>query len=245
MLERAFIASLALGLLATSSLVGQQAKPPSGQAAGVLQIYEHMTQVGTVAARTFRDSAGRVAKVIYYTSSGVREPSQERDLRPQLTDVYSYDAKGQLSTTERVNHDGTLLSVRHDEYGSGGQRIRTWSTNGDGIETLETRYNPTGSSTITELHFDTTGQYVVGIRGVIPPDADLPHGWGEPVNGLACGIVLTREHGPLDDIQLSLNIQSNQPWPKLASGSLPDTHMVLQRGPSGDCDSRVGGASPD
>jgi hypothetical protein len=77
------LASLAFCLTAPN-VGGQQAKPPSGQGTGELKIYDIMTGNGTVASRTFRDSLGRVSKLIYYSAWGsttVRGPFREQDLR--------------------------------------------------------------------------------------------------------------------------------------------------------------------
>jgi hypothetical protein len=115
-------------------------------------------------------------------------------------------------------------------------------TNGDGIKTVDSRYGP-ARGRITELHYDTTGQFVVAIRGVIPSDVDLPHGWGDPINGLACGIVLTRERGRLGDIKVSLNLKSSRAMANHCAWFTPEcAHGIAKL--TRDPDSRGGGASP-
>src|SRR5262249_758721 len=49
-------------------------------------------------------------------------------------------------------------------------------------------------------------------RGMIPEDMDLPFGWGEPEDGLACGITLSKAKSNIDDsptLALYVNVKNS------------------------------------
>jgi hypothetical protein len=58
------------------------------------------------------------------------------------------------------------------------------------------------------LHFDSDGDKVIAIQGDTPTDVDLTHGWGEEVNGFACGIAANREKGLQEDLNISVTIKN-------------------------------------
>jgi hypothetical protein len=109
------IAAALLGIVAGCRAPG--GAPASRVAAerdeGVLQIYEMMTQNGTVASRTVRDSAGRVVRVVYYgvhaRTPSPRGPFAERDLYPLATEIRAYDAAGRLVLEESIDGSGRLV----------------------------------------------------------------------------------------------------------------------------------------
>jgi hypothetical protein len=223
-----FAALTTLCIVLCAPVAARSATPSSAEDAGELQIYPMMTQVGTVASRTFRDSDGRVSRIIYYSASGsgahsVAGPFAERDLKPQSMQQMHYDSAGRLWKTESFNSDHQLVSVRQIEYRADGQKSRSWQTDATGIRTSETRWDAAGR--YTNLAFDPTGSRVVTMGGAFPGDIDLPHGWGEAAAGLACGITLSRERGKTADIDVFVNIRVFPPTTDAALTSLPDVQL--------------------
>ncbi len=191
-------------LLLSVTLCAQVAEPK-----GELTLYNRATQIGTVANRQFKDDKGRIVKVIYYTGGGSFEgPYREELLREQSIHLYTYDDHNcrvkcesyepgmKLRSTEEVRcFEGTgtpsLTTVRDVRY----------------IKQTETRHTISGS-TQTTLYFDRDGDKVVAINGELPTDADLAHGWGQMLNGLACGIAANREKGRQEDLQVHVTIKN-------------------------------------
>src|SRR5262245_39129790 len=192
-------------LLLLSVTVCAQVTEPKGE----LTLYTRATQIGTVANRQFKDDKGRIVKVIYYTGGGSFEgPYREELLREQSIILYTYDDHNcrvkcesyepgmKLSRTEEVRcFEGTgtpsLTTVRDVRY----------------IKQSETRHTISGG-TQTTLYFDSDGDKVVAINGELPTDADLAHGWGQMLNGLACGIAANREKGRQADLQVHVTIKN-------------------------------------
>lgn len=216
-------------------IAGSQAMSASADApdAGDLKIYDFVTQIGTVASRTFRDSAGRVSRIIYYTSHKLTanklDALQQADLRPQSMELYYYNDNGQRRKLEKFDGNQKLTYIVWFEYGPDGTLVRQWQTSPEGIKSSETRF--ASGRKATEVEFDATGKHVVTMRGVVQPDIDLPHGWGDAVNGAACGIALTRERGRLDEIQVRLNLRTVPVSPPFQMGvvnAVPDARMLLR-----------------
>jgi len=192
-------------LLLLSVTVCAQVAEPKGE----LTLYNRATQIGTVANRQFKDDKGRIVKVIYYTGGGSFEgPYREELLREQSILLYTYD-----------DHN---CRVRCETYEPGmklrgTEEVRCFEGNGTpslttvrdvrGIKQIETRHTTSGS-TQTTLYFDNDGDKVVAINGELPTDADLAHGWGQMLNGLACGIAANREKGRQEDLQVHVTIKN-------------------------------------
>lgn len=58
---------------------------------GELHLYSHSTQIGIVANREFKDTKGRVVKVIYYGSSESNGPFHEELLMERSIHTYQFD----------------------------------------------------------------------------------------------------------------------------------------------------------
>jgi hypothetical protein len=174
---------------------------------GELHLYSHSTQIGVVANREFKDTKGRVVKVIYYTggTSEFNGPFREELLQEHSIHTFQFDdndcsiksesfAPGMKpsGSSETICFEGTseakLITIR----------------NARGIKTVEIRkiLKDDHSRTKSTLFFDATGEKVVALDGDIPTDVDLLHGWGEPLNGLALGIAANREKGRLEELQV-------------------------------------------
>jgi len=185
------------------------AEMPSAAAGetGELSNYGYPTQIGTVACRTIRDRTGRVAREVYYTgnlSSGAITPEQE--LHVQSIRVYYYDAKGRVDHVAHWERRKPKPRVEHNSYDAAGELTRKWYVDPDGVKRYEMRFR--NHSTIAELYFDETGAYLTSLRGHLVSDLDLPHGWGEISQGVACGITLTTERGRFDKIGVWVNIKN-------------------------------------
>jgi len=107
----------------------------------------------------------------------------------QSVDVYFYDSDGRVDRVEGRDANARAPRVRLHEYLASGELARLKYVEVDGVRCYEQRQK--GTTTLTDLYFDQTGTYLTGIRGQIPEDADLPHGWGEVGDGLAYGIALS------------------------------------------------------
>jgi hypothetical protein len=164
-----------------------------------LRIYERFTQVGTVARRTFTSPDGLVRKVIYYNLKefGHQPPWTESMLIESEIILNSYDDRGRLVRAEhydgrmRLRHFWTI--TRRDNNRS---HINHSAT---GNRRYEIRYIDNRS--ISHLYYDSTGKYLIGIKGSVLPDAELPFGWGPPMKGASIGIVIAE--ASTDDDMLS------------------------------------------
>src|SRR5215470_16775501 len=77
------------------------------------------------------------------------------------------------------------------------------------IREYEIRY--LANRSISHLYYDKSGNALRAIRGRIPEDMDLPFGWGEPEDGLACGITLSKAKSSIDDsltLALFVNVKN-------------------------------------
>jgi hypothetical protein len=194
---------------------------------GELQIYSHSTSIGTIACRTFRDETGRVAKEIYYTSTrGLRShPPTEAELKVQSVYRYTYNQDGLRVKRDIRDPDNTIRTIIHSEYNSARKLVREWSEDGDGVRRWERHLHDDGQQ--SELKYDDLGKRVVTIRGQVRKDIDLPDGWGGSTNGFACGIVLSKTNGALNEIELWVNIK-NIGESTVFIQSLPGTVMMLR-----------------
>jgi hypothetical protein len=192
-------------LLLLSVTARSQVAEPKGE----LRLYSRATQIGTVASREFKDAKGRIVKVIYYTGGGSLEgPYREELLREQSIRSYTYDDHNCRIWSESYE-PGMKLSRTEEVRCFGGTATPGLTTVRDarGIKQAETRHRTTGS-TQTTLYFDKDGDKVVAINGELPTDTDLAHGWGQMLNGLACGIAANREKGRQEDLQVQVTIKN-------------------------------------
>lgn len=202
----AVLLTLALAVQASTAQTTRPSDLPSAAAGETedLQLYAMPTQIGTVARRTIRDGSGRVAREVFYSSNSfARVPQTGQGLVVQSIRVYYYDGAGRV---DRVEHWGQDLRVEHNAYSPSGELVRKWFVDADGVRRYEMRFK--GSTTMTRLYFDDTGTYLRSVRGQLVGDVDLPHGWGMPSGGMACGITVSTERGRFDDIGVWVNIKN-------------------------------------
>jgi hypothetical protein len=163
-----------------------------------LQIYPYYTQIGTVARSTFHDRQGRLQKEVFYTLKDgliVLPPYTEDMLKVQSIRLYQYNEQGQQIRQEHYNAKMKLQDVWQIIYGDGNHRKMIKYTP-EGIRQYEIRF--AGNTSTSHLYYDEEGKRLWGIRGEIPTDIDLDSGWGEPKDGLACGIVLAQAKSQTD-----------------------------------------------
>jgi hypothetical protein len=82
------------------------------------------------------------------------------------------------------------------------------------------------------------------MNGAFPRDVDLPHGWGEPVAGIACGIALTRERGKPEDIEVFVNIRMLSSRTDDSLTLFPEVRMQLRNADGEDIHEVAGPPSP-
>jgi len=196
------------------------------------------TQIGTIANRTFRDDEGRITKEIFYTlkpdfvclggGEEIRPPDprlpkarlcktaeppySEAMLAEHSIRFYTYDDRGRKIKEEQYSPGMYLTHKWETEYDDNKGR-REIKYTPEGIKTYEIRF--VERSSVSHLDYDDSGKNLVAIRGLIPQDIDLPFGWGEPVDGLSCGIAHSKikssiDNSPVDAIYVNVkNIGSN------------------------------------
>lgn len=194
-----------------------------------LRIYSYPTQVGTVAMRTIRDQNGRISKVIYYALKGDlnRRPYTEDRLQEQSIEVYRYDDQGAQIAREHYA-PGMILDfrweIRHEDH----EKRREVKYTKEGVREYEIRY--LANRSVSHLYYDQGGNDLRAIRGMIPEDKDLPFGWGEPEDGLACGITLSKAKSGIDDsltLALYVNVK-NSGADEISIFKLPEAEIELR-----------------
>jgi hypothetical protein len=163
---------------------------------GELQFYPFSTEVGTAARRRFYDTKGRVVKTVYYMEELVppgfpfrMSPLYREDqLTTQSIVIYRYDEHDRLAREEHYSPDMELSRVREMFYNLDGYTKKDVWSDERGIRYYESRYGERRRA--CELYFDQSGENVIAIRGSLPDDVDLAHGWGKPVLGVSCGIAV-------------------------------------------------------
>jgi hypothetical protein len=176
---------------------------------GELHIYPRATQIGIVANREFKDQKGRVVKVIYYGYDDYSTNNfREELLRERSSLTSEYDEYGCQIKSKSYDHLLNLIAVEEVRCAEGTSTpLLSTRRNSSEIKQRETRHTETGGAK-TILEFDSTGEKVIGITGEFPEDADLVHGWGNVLNGLAVGIAPNRESGPQQDLSVNVTIKN-------------------------------------
>jgi len=178
---------------------------------GELTLYERMTSIGTVARRVFRDDEGRVTKTVYY---GLRHEALDRLQGPYTEDMLEvqsivlrvYDERGRESREEHYSPQMRLDRVKEVVYAADGAvQSVVWRT-AQGVRTYEIRY--ADGKSISHLTFDESGDGLVSVRGVVPDDMDLVHGWGKDMHGLSCGLAANRASGTLREIYVRATVRN-------------------------------------
>jgi len=194
---------------------------------GELTIYGVITQIGTVAKRTFRDNAGRITKTIYYTLDyrnlpnpfSLREPVTEEMLAVQSINIHYYDQQGRQDRVEHYTPAFALSRIMQTKYDPNGGKIATvWLRPNESRE-YEIRYR--NNRSISHLYFDDTGRKLIAVRGPVPKNMDLAYGWGRPVDGLSCGIAPRKRSALAKDINISVTVRNLTELPAKIITTLP------------------------
>lgn len=181
---------------------------------GDLTFYRSPTQLGTVAKRELRDVAGRIVETTYYVERpavpGVESrPRQltEENLTIQQYVLLSYDAIGRLAFLNRFGPDCRPLSisqVRYDADGKSEGESTIWFSR-HGARIVEAWGTSPGP--VTGITCDETGR-ILEVTGPIPPNLDLPGGWGPELGGLSLRLIASRDRGRSSDLSLILSLRN-------------------------------------
>lgn len=191
--------------------------------------YGYATEVGTIAKRLFCDRKGYVYKEIYYTAKDpvAISPDSEDNLKVQVIVLNTYNEQGYKIKAERFDANMKLQYLWTSEYHKNIESLLIHYTP-EGIKDFEQRY--VNNRSICTLSFDEKGEKVVGIRGAIPQDIDLAFDWGEPKNGLACGISIVYAQSLFNKsfgYNLTINIKNTDSTMFMVWG-LPDAKIEIR-----------------
>lgn len=188
------------------------------------------------ARRVFRDGKDRIVKTIYYdarpTARNRRPPGvelTEDDLVMLFTQIHKYDESGREVEIEydrphTLNSNALTQKIFYSEDGKGTRRVYF---DAKGTRLREIR-ETVGSTRPTSIDFDSTGEKVVLIHGPLPDDVDLAYGWGEPIDGVSCGIAPTHSHGPADDINIHVAVKNETDRPQTICCVYPFATLHLE-----------------
>jgi hypothetical protein len=203
-----------LSMFAFCLFVGASA-PAAGGAPSGLRLYTFPTEGGTVAMREMRDADGVVFQTIYYTLEPLRRdlqtnPPAEHELVVQTADLFTYDDRGQLIRTETMDANGTPLRDRFTVYGEDGLLRAEITCTGPGIRQVERRFDTSEGESIVAsvLHFDHTGERLIGFSGKLPEGMELANGWGPMDDVLACGAAAYEPGAPLADQTVEVTVRN-------------------------------------
>jgi uncharacterized protein (DUF2141 family) len=173
-----------------------------------LIIYDHMSAVGTVARRVFTNEKGQMVKVIHYRAKDFSpRPKKENELIPCAIELHTYDELGRKVWMGDYSPTWILSRTSEDRYGLPEQTKTTYARKADGTLTVEERRYVKGGGCI--LYFDDEGKDLMAFRGVLRPDINLPSGWGQEVDGLACGVGINRRAGKLKDLHIQIMVRNH------------------------------------
>jgi hypothetical protein len=181
-----------------------------GEPRGELTIYRAPTRIGIVAKRELRDAQGRTIETTYYRRKAgpdTSSPPTESDLTMDSVVRKSFDSRGRLAFQDQFAQDGRPMSLGQFRYDENGRKEAEMATRYSprGVRTEEARYDAPGRTTI--LQCDGSGR-ILEITGAIPPDLDLPGGFGAELGGLSLHLAASRERGPLSQISLLLSVRN-------------------------------------
>jgi hypothetical protein len=179
-------------------------------AGGVLELYTSPNPLGLAGRREFRDDKGRVAKTIFYMSNRVSPPYPEDSLAVHSIVIITYSEDGRRSREEHRNADMTLARIQDIETTDESTSTHSWRRPDETLSyQIVSWRGPEGKLQQAHLYFDVTGKRLVAAGGVLPAGVDLAEGWGETVNGLACGIGAERRCAPLDEMTVSISFRNS------------------------------------
>jgi hypothetical protein len=203
---------------------------------GTLKIYDLMSEIGTVACREFRDDAGRLTRVIYYTTRApaLKGPFDPNDLIVQSSETYDYDQNGRKIRSSTFDGNGILNGYAICRYNRFGDVLDIIDFTADGRKQYEMRYtyfqrpvSPTPASTrptqrlrtLTELDFDDAGERIIGVTGPLPDDLPPSWEWGPPAGGWRCAIAPCSASATREKMKIEITMLNADSAPKdLACG---------------------------
>ncbi len=173
--------------------------------------YNQPTPIGVTAREVFRNDQGLVTKETFYRGDDVYEFI-----------IYRYDEKHRRIREEHYDSDSSLKEIWKIDYHHGKEKSRTLFSL-KGVKQYEIRGGH------THLYFDKTGENLIALKGYLPDDMDLAYGWGDPYDGLACGIApSTLKAQSVKDFQFGLSVKNlTKRYKKVAFGS-PFLTMQLE-----------------
>jgi hypothetical protein len=203
-----------LSMFAFCLLLGASAPAASAGADG-LTLYTFPTEGGTVAMRQMKDADGVVFQTLYYTLDPLRRdlqanPPAEHELVVQTADLFTYDDTGQLIRTETMDANGTPLRDLFTVYGDDGLLRAEIVCTGKGVRRIERRFDTSEGESIVAsvLHFDHTGERLIGFRGELPEGMEMAHGWGPMDDVLVCGAGTYEPGAPLADQTVEVTVRN-------------------------------------
>lgn len=119
----------------------------------------------------------------------------------------SYDERGRLAFRNQFAascEPVSISQVRYDEDGKKVQELVTWFTP-RGIRTVEALYAAPGRT--VAMQCDEAGR-ILEVTGAVPPDLDLPGGWGRELGGLSLRLAASRERGRPSQLGLILSLRN-------------------------------------
>ena len=238
-LKHIFIILLSISIFSQLGAAGQSDKAQTQQPAtnnstvikkqdGELTIYPMFGQTGVVANRTYRDDKGRLVKTVFYRAKErIEPPYKEEDLLIESIRIHKYDQQGREFREEHYSPDLKLNRIMVTLYDSQGQKESIVWLNSKEVREYEIRYSD--GKSVSHLYFDDSGTTLRAIKGVIPKDIDLGNGWGEPVNGLICGIAVNKLAAPVKDMLISVTVRNlTSKSAQIVTGDDNDIQMILR-----------------
>jgi hypothetical protein len=203
-------------------------------------ISERESQLGIVAQRVFRDSAGRVVKTIYYRlrldstdpNGSYKKPYTEDRLVAAEILVHEYDASGHEVRVKHYSPSSVLSRTQEIAYDDAGKMGSTTWLRADGSREYQIRFREGRS--VSHLYFDDTGKRLCAVHGQTPEEIDLAYGWGQSVGGLVCGIAPTKQNSPASEVDIAVTVKNlTDAEEKLATGLQYQTIQMELRDANG------------
>jgi hypothetical protein len=193
---------------------------------GELIIYETAGQTGIVAQRIVRDSNGLPIKTILYGTASLSHsgPFPKETLSIRQIIIHKYDNFGRITQDNYYTPEMTLTRIRDTIYQGKDKTIIFHRV--DRSKEYEIRY--VENRTVSHLYYDDSGQKLIGISGVIPSDANLASGWGQPTDGLACGIGANDTDAPLKKISVQVSFRNLTDKPKKVVTAIPYAEVKME-----------------
>lgn len=175
-------------------------------AEGPLEIYEFPSQNGIVARKAETDDQGRIIRETYYVPVNVSKmPKDENDVMPSQVREIRYDGKGNPVETRILTPDRQILRTIESSYDAG-HLSATLYRDADGI--VRYRQISNQGRTIADIHLDDSGMRIIAISRKAPIAEDLTDGWGNPLDGVVCGLGINRQQANLKDFRILISFKN-------------------------------------